>query len=232
MTFDEWLREFTEEAARRSTRPDPEWTSGTALHPELVRSVQRFQVGENGDGANLIAKAGDGAYGQAARLFVAEEQNHARLLAGVLAANGASTIASCWTDVVFVWLRRALGLRLELMVLTVAEAVALTYYRVLRDGVTDRLTAEVAGRLLADERRHVRFHRDSLSAYGRLPFPILLLWRVLFLGAVVVVALDHRRALRVLGVSGRAFVRESLTHFAVVSNPTRSGDTVHSVGAR
>lgn len=33
-----------------------------------------------------------------------------------------------WSDAIFVRLRRLLGLRTELMVLTVAEVVALSYY--------------------------------------------------------------------------------------------------------
>jgi hypothetical protein len=48
------------------------------------------------------------------------------------------------------------------MVLFVAEFIALSYYRALRDGAGDPLTAEVAGRILADEERHVRFHSQQL----------------------------------------------------------------------
>lgn len=52
--------------------------------------IQRFQVGEDGDGANLGGKVdqagGDTDYAQAVRLFIVEEQNHARLLAWLLAA--------------------------------------------------------------------------------------------------------------------------------------------------
>lgn len=43
------------------------------------------------------------------RLFIAEEQNHAGLLAMLLRSAGAAVISSHWSDTVFVWLRRALG---------------------------------------------------------------------------------------------------------------------------
>ena len=102
--------------------------------------MQRFQAGEDGDGASLIgksAKAGDPVYLAAVRLFVAEEQHHARLLEQLLVNSGHATIGGHWSDRVFVALRRALGLRLELMTLMVAEVVALRYYRALRDGSTD-----------------------------------------------------------------------------------------------
>lgn len=106
------------------------------------------------------------------RLFVAEEQNHARLLARLLAAGGVPTLTSHWSDTVFVRLRRLLGLRLELLVLMIAEVVALRYYRALRDGTDDALTSEVAGRILSDERRHVPFHCERLHAsLAELPRP-------------------------------------------------------------
>jgi hypothetical protein len=54
-------------------------------------------------------------------------------------------IASHCSDVVFVRLRRALRLRVELMVLFVAEFIALDYFRACRDGGVDPLTRQVAG---------------------------------------------------------------------------------------
>lgn len=63
MDYAHWLQDFEAEAERRRQREDPPWARGARLHPEVARSVQRFQVGEAGDGANLIAKAaGDGGY--------------------------------------------------------------------------------------------------------------------------------------------------------------------------
>jgi hypothetical protein len=204
-TFDDWVRDFEVAAEQRLRDGDPDWSRGARLHPAIVRSIQRFQVGESGDGANLVAKAGNGAYGTAVTLFVAEEQNHARLLDHLLAAAGAPTIAGHWSDAVFVWLRRALGLRLELLVLLVAEVIALRYYRALRDGTADPLTTDVAARILADEQRHVPFHRRRL---GTLHPIVRAGWRLLLTGTTVVVALDHGPALRRLGVTRRQFVRD------------------------
>lgn len=208
-----WVKDFEAEAERRRILGDPEWTVGAHLHPDVVSSVQRFQVGEAGDGANLIAKAGGGEYGRAVRLFVAEEQNHARLLENLLRAAKQPTIGGHWTDAVFVRLRRALGLRLELMVLLIAEVVALRYYRALRDGTTDPLTTEVAGRILADERRHVTFHCARL---GAVPLFARAGWWVLFVGAVVTVAYDHGAAFKVLDVTRREFVLEAVALFKEV----------------
>jgi hypothetical protein len=219
MDYGEHLRDFREHA--RSVADDEPWLSGGHLDPALVRSIQRFQAGEDGDGRSLIAKsaaAGDETYHAAVRLFVAEEQKHARLLKNILAYAGESTIDGHWTDTVFVAVRRAFGLRLELMTLMLAEVVALRYYRALRDGGADPRVTEVAAAILADEERHVPFHVHRLHdaftgapAAGRLVGAAS--WWVLMTGATLVVALDHGSALNVLGVSRPAFVRDVLRLF-------------------
>ena len=220
MTYEHWLQDFATEAGRRRHREDPPWARGARLDPDVARSIQRFQVGEAGDGANLIAKAGgdDGGYPAAVKLFVAEEQNHARMLEELLRAAGVPTIASHWSDTVFVWLRRALGLRLELMVLLIAEVVALRYYRALRDGTTDPLVTRVAGLILADEERHVPFHchrlRIGFATFGKATRALVFgAWRLLLLGVTITVAADHGRALRKLGVGRLVFVADVFTAF-------------------
>ncbi|MFD7783328.1 ferritin-like domain-containing protein [Streptomyces nojiriensis] len=214
--FTEWTRHFETERDRRAARPDPRWESGASLPPAVRASVQRFQAGEDGDSSALFAKAdaaGDPEYAAAVRLFVAEEQNHARLLALLLKAGGATTQPGHWSDTTFARLRRLPGLRTELLLLMVAEVVALRYYRALRDGTDDPLTAEVAGRIWADEERHVPFHCARLRAsIAELPRaarrPVLVGWRVMLLGAALVVAADHGKALRRLGIGRGRFVAE------------------------
>lgn len=222
----EWVRAFRVARRRRADAGDPPWEKGASLDPAVWASVQRFQVGEDGDGAHLIGKAeaaGDGDYAKAVRLFVAEEQNHARLLAWLLASGDQSTLAGHWSDRVFVWLRRLLDLRTELLVLMLAEVVALRYYRALRDGSGDALTSEVAARILADEQRHVPFHCERLHASLKelprlLRRPVLTGWRLLLLGACLVVVADHGSALRRLGVRRLRFVSDVMrSSGAVVS---------------
>lgn len=214
--YGDWIRDFETARRERAGQGDPDWRTGVPLHPAIRRSVQRFQVGEDGDGAELITKAeaaGDAEYASAVRMFVAEERNHARLLALLLASGDAPTIASHWSDRIFVTLRRALGLRLELLVLMIAEVVALRYYRALRDGGEDALTREVAGRVLADEERHVPFHCHRLRrALRPLPAQARVLvtsgWRAALAVACLVVAVDHGPALQRLGVGRGRFAVE------------------------
>ena len=90
MNYGDHVRDFESHARLRAQLVEV-WPTGGRLEPALVRSLQRFQAGEDGDGASLIAKsakAGDHDYLSAVRLFVAEEQNHARLLKNVLAYAG------------------------------------------------------------------------------------------------------------------------------------------------
>ena len=214
--FAKWTRCFEDERERRQAQGDPDWGQGATLHPAVWAGIQRFQVGEDGDGANLVGKAdqaGDPDYGQAVRLFVAEEQNHARLLGRLLAAGGVPTLTGHWSDDVFVRLRRLMGLRMELLVLMIAEVVALRYYRALRDGTDDSLTTDVAGRILSDEQRHVPFHCERLHAsLAELPRvvrrPVMGLWQLLLFAVTLVVAADHGRALRRLGVGPLRFVAD------------------------
>ena len=223
-TYAEHTEEFERQRRLRAEIVES-WPRTARFNPALVRSIQRFQAGEDGDGASLLAKsarAGDADYLAAVRLFVAEEQNHARLLRNVLACAGEETIDGHWTDTVFVGVRRALGLRLELMTLMLAEVVALRYYRALRDGTQHDLLTTIAGRILADEQRHVPFHVDRLRngfertpALGRLAGAGF--WWLLMTGATLVVAADHGRALRALGVTRRRFTADVLGLFRPIA---------------
>lgn len=221
-----WSAEFVVRAERRAAESDPDWDRGSRLHRAVIRSVQKFQVGESGDGAHLIASAdasGDTDYANAIRLFVAEEQNHARMLAELLRAAGATTFDAHWTDTVFVRLRRLLGLRLELMVLAIAEVVALRYYRVLADGGNDALLNDVSERILDDERFHVPFQsrrlREGFAHTPALARPLInYAWRALGLGVIMVVAVDHGPALRACGVTRRAFVVDTMRLFVDVTD--------------
>lgn len=216
-----WSSEFTARAMRRKAEPEPDWGRECRLHPAVVRSLQKFQVGESGDGAHLIAMAsasGDRDYETAVRLFVAEEQNHARMLARILSAAGAPTKRAHWSDSAFVLLRRLLGLKLEIMVLAVAEIVALRYYRALADGGVDELLGDVSERILDDERNHVPFQCRRLKLkFDGMPtiarFPIKQTWRLLALGVAVIVAVDHGPALRVCGVTRRASAADTMRLF-------------------
>lgn len=196
-----------------------------AVRRPLIASVRRFQLGESGDGRQLLgkaAKAGDPEYLRAAELFVAEEQQHAALLLRLLGYLGGEPMSRHWSDAAFVRLRRLLGLRTELMVLTVAEVVALSYYGGLADRAPDPVVRAVAARIVADEHPHVAFQRHRLrigfadSGFGVRLFAFALWW-VVAVGATAVVALDHGGLLDAIGYRRTRFIRDVLADFAKVA---------------
>ena len=196
-----------------------------AVRPPLIESIRRFQLGESGDGEQLLrkaARAGDPEYLRAAELFVAEEQQHAALLLRLLGYLGGQPMRKHWSDAVFVRLRRLMGLRTELMVLTVAEVVALSYYGGLASRGPDGVVRAVADRIVADEHPHVRFQVDRLRAgfaashvgVRALAFAF---WWLTAICATVVVAFDHGPLLDAIGYRRTRFVRDVLADFAKVA---------------
>lgn len=195
----------------------------------LIESVRRFQLGESGDGKQLLAKAaaaGDPEYLEAAKLFVGEEQQHATLLLRLLGYLGGEPMRKHWSDAVFVRLRRLMGLRTELMVLTVAEVVALSYYGGLAASGPDSVVRAVAARIVDDEHQHVRFQQQRLQAgFARSGVAARLLafvlWWCVAIGATTVVAYDHGRLLDAIGYRRTRFIRDVLRDFAKVTAAVR-----------
>jgi hypothetical protein len=213
----EWLAYFE---SNRSQRVVIDWSQPMAIPPPLltalIPSLQRFQVGERGDGRHLRTTArrlGDPAYSNSIALFVAEEQDHARLLAQVLRSLDAPLLRWHWSDVCFTLLRRLLGLRWEVLVLMIAELIGKRYYQALRDGVPDSPLHAVFGQIVRDEVGHIAFHTAFLQqAFVGLPAPARLTahaaWRLLFRCVCLVVARDHGAALAAVGLPPAAFRAE------------------------
>lgn len=228
--FGRWIDHFEQNDAVHARADAAIEFDGSCEIPDSVRSpliesVRRFQLGESGDGTQLLSKAaaaGDTEYYSAAKLFVAEEQQHAALLLRLLDYLGGQPMSTHWTDAVFVRLRRLIGLRTELMVLMVAEVVALSYYGGLAANGPDPVVRAVAARIVDDERAHVRFQQERLQsgfAQSRLGSRLLAfsLWWCVAIGATVVVAVDHGPLLNAIRYRRLRFVRDVLTDFNAVA---------------
>ena len=210
----DWLTYFRQNSTGRANIP---WQKGIVVEPHLrkplIRSLQRFQIGEQGDGVHLkraAAATGDPSYNATIALFVAEEQEHARLLARVIQGMDGSLLKRHWSDTCFVFVRRMSRLKLELMVLLVVELIAKRYYRALYEGTNDPVLRAVFAQIIHDEEGHVAFHCDYLNgALGTLPssvrFMVLMCWQLFFNAVCLVVMYDHRSVLRATGVSPLAF---------------------------
>lgn len=213
-----WLEYFQENAKRRlpitwKNGVSPEWHVRAAL----IASLQRFQVGESGEGKHLkkcAAQTGDAEYCAAIELFLAEENYHAQMLTGVLRALGAPLLNGHWSDAAFIVIRRFAGLEMELAILLVAEMIAKRYYRAVYDATADMNLRTMCVQILRDENAHVAFHCDVLNrAFAPLsPLRRAMIrfgWKRFYRLICFVVACDHRGVLRAADISIAHWMRET-----------------------
>jgi len=211
----EWRQYFEENA--RSLLEIP-WHLGAELTGEeteaISRSLQEFQAGESSEGKHLFhyaqeyaRKTGDDEYVAAIRLFIAEEQRHARDLGRFLTLNGIPLVPTTFTDRVFRRLRNLFsGLEISIAVLITAEIIARVYYAVLREATRSPILRTLCDQILRDEAKHVQFQAEQLAklragrrAVGR--WITMGLQRFLYMGTVLVVWFYHRQTIRRGGLS-------------------------------
>lgn len=222
----DWLAYFMRNDATLLNIPWPRGADVTLAElGALAASLRQFQLGESSEGRHLLHAAadyaeqiGDPDYLAVIRLFIAEEQRHARDLGRFLTAAGVPLLRADWTDGVFRGLRRLAGLEAILCILLVAELIANVYYRAIRAASQSVTLRILCTQLLRDERMHVRFHLERVAilrrdrSRGRVAAAVFT-HRVLFVGTCIVVWLQHRRALRAGGYGGRRFLREVMREF-------------------
>lgn len=183
-----------------------------AVPESVARSLAIFQLGESG-GGTVVEQARrsrlacvDGDYAEAVARFVAEEHRHAELLACCVRALRGRLLERNWTARLFVFGRRLMGLRLKVMVLLAAEVVGICYYQLMAAALPASELRTVLREIAADEKAHLRFHCDFLRSQVRTELRrriFVIAWRTLMLAAALVVLVDHRAALRDLGIPPR-----------------------------
>jgi hypothetical protein len=209
-----WLHYFEHNRANRLPVP---WENGIKIEPHLreplIRSLQKFQLGESGEGRKLkrhAAKTGDAVYAAAIDLFIKEEQEHARLMANILRGLNAPLLTGHWSDRCFIFMRQLFGLHQELMVLLLPEMIAKCYFRALHDGSNDPVLRAVFAQIANDEDGHLAFHIEYLRrAFKNMSFTkkifALIIWRIIFRATCAVVMFDHWKILRAVGMTPRQF---------------------------
>jgi hypothetical protein len=226
-TSADWLRYF--EQNRQSLLETP-WQAGPELTAEerfrLGHSVQEFQRGESSEGRHFLryaeqyaAKTGDRDYVSALRLFIAEEQRHARDLGRFLAINGIPLVESTLPDRVFRILRHLLGsLEMSIAVLITAEIIAEVYYAALRGATDSVILQRLCEQILRDEASHVEFQAEQLAKLraqrGQLLYRLTVTaQRILFLGTCLVVWVSHRSVFQARGQNFGHFWHGAWFHF-------------------
>jgi hypothetical protein len=220
MNSQQWLNYYEN---NRLNRPEPKWNLPSALDSKmqsaLAHSLSHFQLGETGDGTFLIGQVrvqlpDDVAYHRALELFIAEENEHARLLERLVIRFRGRTIRRHWTHTLFRLVRHALGFKFEIQLLVIAELVGTAYYRLLRLRTRDPVLEETCDLILRDEAQHVDFHADWFGAFQAQLLPIeRAAWnfqfQILFTLAAAVAWVDHKTCLQLTGANRREFFREA-----------------------
>ncbi len=221
MNVKRWITHFTE---NRHAFEQPDWQhlgcEGGSLRDDprrslLIRSLATFQLGESGGGSRLLRfvkrETGDnGDYEKAMRLFIAEEQYHAELLAHLVDYLDGELLQKHWMNRVFRGVRSLVNLQFNVQVLLTAELIAVAYYGLLHRHVDDPTIHKVTGKILADEVHHVAFHSEFFRWQNRhrLPFSSTL-WslqfQAIFVATERAVWSDHGRCLRAFGVERHHF---------------------------
>jgi hypothetical protein len=212
-TSQEWRRYYEENA--RSLLKIP-WELGHELsyaeQRAIIRSVQDFQAGESSEGRHLFQYAkdyaertGDHEYIEAIRLFIAEEQRHARDLGHFMQLNGIPLVKTTFTDGVFRRLRQVFGgLEISIGVLVTAEIIAKVYYAALQGATNSVVLQTLCRQILRDEVKHVEFQVERLGILRAKRNWMLLkgtiaIQRFLFLGTCIVVWAFHYKVFRKSG---------------------------------
>ena len=233
-----WLKYFEENRELQSSISLPGKISlEPSLSIPLIRSLQRFQIGETGDGRHLKKNAGkvaDPAYLQCIDLFIKEEQSHGQILGEIIRAMDGSLISWHWSDFVFICLRRMFGLKTEIFILLIAELIGKCFYKTVADNVEDDLMSNAFAIIVCDEIAHLRFHAEFLqqrmAKYSWSQKSIVhYAWSLIFYSACFVFVLDHKSALKALGVSSADFTSSCSHEFQrtarwVFNSFIRSGD--------
>ena len=136
----------------------------------IALSIQQFQRGESSEGKHLFAYAKtvpDPLYLECIRLFICEEQMHARVLAKFMNRYFIPCIKEHWVDGVFRKLRKLAGIENSIMILLIAEIISKVYYAALKKATGSVLLQKICSQVLKDEDQHINFQCHTLQIMFR-----------------------------------------------------------------
>ena len=221
-----WYRHFLKNRDGSRSLPwhDPDPLS--AADRRLVsRSIQQFQLDEWARGRGLLRRASSHAaltadpwFLPALKLFIAEEQEHSRILGRFLYREGIPQLENHWMDGISRRLWKLAGLDVSAMVLITAEVLAMPFYRALGDATRSYLLRSICRHILRDEAAHLSYQALTLGLVRRR------LWEggriirslchsALFHGTAVLLWQEHRRVFQAAGWGFRRFWGDSRREF-------------------
>jgi hypothetical protein len=204
-----------------------EWSPPlSAAEKRLVAaSLQEFQQGEGLEGRHYFRvvaaearQSGDLEYAEAHRLFMSEEQRHARDLGAFLDREEIPRLpADSPRNWLFRWLGSRGGFELTAAIILHIEIIAQAYYAALAAATASPLLRSLCTQILRDEAMHVRFQCQRLAYVRRRRSPAGMwltnvLDYLLFVGAWLVCYWGHHRVLRAGGQGTIVYWRKASAH--------------------
>jgi hypothetical protein len=194
-------------------------------------SIAIFQLGEQSSGSNLLraayrfAQEHDAAeVARITELLIREEEEHANLLRGFMAAHDIPTRQEHWTDRHFRRIRKLAELEFALGVLLTAELIGNVYYRALEVATGCQRLRLLCRVMVADELAHVGFESDLLLAIrakraAPLRVAIDLAHRAFFTATATVVWATHRPVLERAGYGMFGFLQACRAQYRFYLQP-------------
>jgi len=231
MDFLQWIKYFEKNSIHFQ---DINWEISSRLNENeketLKASLQQFQKGENSEGKHLINYAktfSDDQYLKCIKLFINEEQTHAKVLGRFMEQNDIPKIKSHWLDNIFRSLRKFSGLHNTIIVLVTAEIIAKIFYKALEQATTSLLLKQICNQILKDEDEHIAFQCYTLKLlFARRNYMMKVFIRtfhlVLMVGTIFIVWLNHKRVLKKGGYFFYKFFLETLMVFLQASETVKT----------
>jgi hypothetical protein len=222
----DWLAYFRRNQVNRLAIPwDCSDQITDAERQAIAHSIQNFQLGESSEGVHLMKLAreyaeqtGDRHWVEVVKLFIGEEQRHARELGRFMQQQQIPLARHHWSDTVFRKLRRLANLEVAFRVLLAAELIATLYYPALGKATRSPILQQLCAQISLDERQHVRFQSEQLSKIRQrrprwLTRLIEPLYACFFRATVLVVWFDHHPVLKRSEYSFWSFYRAACAAF-------------------
>jgi hypothetical protein len=233
MSFSSWKEYFEKNKSHFS---EIDWAVNDRLTPEekncIAESIAQFQKGESSEGKHLFGHAKkypDPEYLECIKLFIQEEQMHAKVLGQFMDKNKIPRIKKHWVDGIFRWLRKLAGMENTIVVLVTAEIIAKIYYNALKHATTSELLKTICTQILKDEDQHISFQcytifklAEKKKNLGRI---IRQTWHlILMLGTIMVVWMTHHEVLKKGGYYFSRFWLETLLVFFETDRAIKNRD--------
>ena len=222
MSFRMWKGYFEKNQSHFS---DIDWIADDNLSREekncISESIAQFQKGESSEGKHLFSHAKkytDPDYLECIKLFIREEQMHAKVLGKFMDKHKIPKIKNHWVDAIFRWLRKLAGMENTIVVLVTAEIIAKIYYNALKNATSSVLLKSICSQILKDEDHHISFQCHTIFKVSEKKKFISRLIRqtwhlILMLGTIMVVWMTHRDVLKKGGYYFSRFWLETLLVF-------------------